>query len=99
MDFENRDLQIREKRHACYEVFRGVLFKTPYLEETAAYSPLEAFSYFLNERRDVLDSSHPGHCPAEVDRLEIHFLGQVEKDLLKHGNESIYIKKLFSNGD
>lgn len=99
LDFENRDLQIRERKHSCYEVFRGVLLRNPYLEERAAYSPEEAFCYFLNERRDALDISNPGSSPAEMDRLEILFLGQIEQDLIRRGDESLYIKQLLLNGD
>lgn len=98
LDFENRDLQIRERKHSCLEVFREVLFRNPYLEERAAYSLQEAFCDFLNERREELDSN-PGSSPAEMDRLEIRSLDQVEKDLLRRGDESIYIKQFFLNGD
>nr|BBB05379.1 ORF204 protein [Turritis glabra] len=99
LDFENRDLQIRERKHSCLEVFRGVLLRNPYLEERAAYSPQEAFFDFLNERRDALDISNPGSNPAEMDRLEILFLGEIERDLLRRGDESLYIKQLLLNGD
>lgn len=99
LDFENRDLLIRERKHSCYEVFREVLLRNPYLEERAAYSPHEAFCDFLNERREALDISNPGSSPAEMDRLEIIYLGQVEKDLLRRGDESLHIKQLFINGD
>lgn len=99
LDFENRDLQIREQKHSCLQVFRGVLLRNPYFEERAAYSPQEAFCDFLNERREALDISNPGSSPAEMDRLEIRSLGQVEKDLLRRGGESIHIKQLFLNED
>jgi hypothetical protein len=97
LDFENRDLQIRERKHSCLEVFRGVLLRNPYLEERAAYSPQEAFFDFLNERRDALDISNPGSSPAEMDRLEILFLGEIERDLLRRGDESLYIKQLLGD--
>ncbi|CAF2270483.1 unnamed protein product [Brassica oleracea var. botrytis] len=91
LDFENRDLLIRERKHSCYEVFREILLRNPSLEEAAAYPPQENFISFLNEKRDALDVSHPGHSPAEVDRLEILFLKEVEKDLVKNGSGSIHI--------
>lgn len=94
LDFESRDLQIREKKHSSYEVFRRVLLQNPFFEEAASYSPHEAFCDFVSERRDALEASHPGHSPAEVDRLEIVFLNQVQKDLLRRGIKSVYINQI-----
>nr|YP_009320209.1 orf298 [Sinapis arvensis]AJR33070.1 orf298 [Sinapis arvensis] len=99
LDFENRDLLIREHKHSCYKIFREVLLSNPSLEEAAAYYPQESFIAFLNEKRDDPDFCHPGHSPAEVDRLEILFLNQVEKDIVRHGSESIHIKRVLGNLD
>ncbi len=55
LEFENRDLQIRELKHECYSIFQQMLTDHPALAENAAYTPNEAFIDFLNEKRNELD--------------------------------------------
>jgi len=59
----------------------------------------KGFFDFLNERRDALDISNPRSSPTEMDRLEILFLGKIERDLLRRGDESLYIKQLLGDWD
>lgn len=55
IEFENRDLRIREKKHSCYSLFQQILTSHPALAENAAYTPQEAFCDFLDEKRSELD--------------------------------------------
>lgn len=56
LEFENRDLQIRERKHSCYSLFQLVLSENPVLGENAPYNPREAFLDFFDEKRDELDA-------------------------------------------
>ncbi|XVF82771.1 hypothetical protein PTKIN_Ptkin16aG0076200 [Pterospermum kingtungense] len=58
LEFKSRDLQIRERKHACYSLFREVLSEYPSLAKNAAYTPKEAFFDFFDEKRIELDM-HP----------------------------------------
>lgn len=42
LEFENRDLQIRERKHECYSLFQRVLARYPALAENAASNPNES---------------------------------------------------------
>lgn len=55
LQFENRDLQIRELKHSCYSLFQQVLSEHPASVENAAYNPKEALIYFLDENRNAID--------------------------------------------
>ena len=93
LEFENRDLQIRERKHSCYSLFQLVLSENPVLGENAPYNPREAFLDFFDEKRDELDA-HPEWSTKERDTREIKFLTQVEQDLKKRGADSIYMKQI-----
>lgn len=92
LDFESRDLQIRERRHDCLSLFQEVLSRHPDLAEEAPYNPREAFVDFLDEKRDELDT-HIEWSPAERDRRELQFLDRVRKDIRERGPDSIYMRK------
>lgn len=92
LDFENRDLQIREQKRSCYSLFEDVLRKHPALAEKSYSNPQEAFLDFFAERRDELDDTHQGWSTAKRDMWEIDFLSRVRQDLRK--SDSIYIKKI-----
>ena len=96
IEFENRDLLIRELKHSCYFLFQQVLSQHPGLAENAAYTPKEAFKDFFDEKRDELDT-HPEWSPAEKDGREIVFLNQVKEDLLRRGPDSVYMRKLLGD--
>ena len=94
--FENRDLQIREKKHECFSLFQGILSQHPALRENAAYDPTESFMDFFNEKRDALDEN-PEWGPEEKDRREIQFVDQVKKDLRARGPKSSYMRNLLGS--
>ena len=93
LEFENRDLQIRERKHSCYSLFQQVLSENPLLEENAPYDPREALVDFFDEKRGGLDTN-PEWDGREKDRREIQFLTQLQKDLERHGPNSAYIKTI-----
>lgn len=93
LDFENRDLQIRELKHSCFSIFQQVLSQQPTLAEKAAYNPQEAFIDFFNEKRGELDT-HLEWSSTERDRKELQFLDRVRQDIRKHGSYSIYMGQI-----
>lgn len=91
LEFENRNLQIRELKHACYSLFQQVLSEHPALAENACYNPKEALIDFFDEKRDELDTN-PAWSTAEKHREELQFLGRVGQDFRERGRDSPYIK-------
>lgn len=55
IEFENRDLQIRENKYSCYLVFQEVLSQDPALAENAAYNPACSLLDFFAEKRDKIE--------------------------------------------
>lgn len=98
LEFENRDLQIRELKHSCLSLFEEVLSRHPALAENAAYNPKETFIDFLDEKRDELDT-HQEWSPAERDRRELPFLDRVRQDLRERGPDSIYMRQILGYAD
>jgi len=94
LDFENRDLQIREQKHESYSIFRNILAQHPALEKNAAYNPEEAFVDFLTAKRDELD--HQGGDVVVRDQRELHFLNGVSQDLRMHGPNSPYLREILA---
>lgn len=92
IDFENRDLHIREQQHALYSIVRDILSQNPALEQNAAYNPEEAFMDFVRDKRDELDQQ--GGDPSEMDQREVHFLNGVARDLRMHGPNSPYLREI-----
>lgn len=93
LEFENRDLQIRERKHECLCLFNDVLSHHPTLSDQAPYHPQEAFDDFLDQHRDRLDRL--GLQVWERDRLELHFLGKVGQGLKEGG--PAYVREIFKN--
>jgi hypothetical protein len=95
LDFESRDLQIREQRHNCLSFFQVVLSQHPSLAEEAPYNPKEAFLDFLDQRRDLLDQQH-GLPVWGRDALELDLLDKVRQGLQDGGpayvKENIFFK-------
>ena len=92
LDFENRDLQIRERKHACYSIFQQILLDHPALAENAAYNPQEAFFDFLVNKRDCLDQQDG--TILEKDNRELTFLNELYQNLQRYGQLSPYIKNI-----
>jgi hypothetical protein len=70
LEFENRDLQIRERKHECYSIFQEVLAQHPALAENAAYNPEESCKDFFDENRDDIEEEL---SPAQIDKKELQF--------------------------
>lgn len=99
LDFEHRDLRIRETQFECFTLFQGVLSQHPALRKDAAYDPTESFMDFFSEKRDTMNQEYPELNPAEKDWNEIFFIEQVKNDLRTRGHESSYILKLLGYGE
>lgn len=97
LEFENRDLQIREQKHSCYSLYQQVLSGNPALGESVA-STEEAFVDFFDEKRKELETHHPfpQGDPEVKDRMELAFLRTVSHDLRNQGPNSHYIRKIFN---
>nr|AMR36233.1 hypothetical protein [Nicotiana undulata]AMR36235.1 hypothetical protein [Nicotiana tabacum]AMR36237.1 hypothetical protein [Nicotiana tabacum] len=93
LEFENRDLQIREKRHSCYSIYQEILTAHPAVAENADSNPQEAFCDFLNEKRSELDLQ--GGAVFVRDQRELRFLGLLSHDLTRDGPNSLYINIIF----
>lgn len=65
LDFENRDLQIRELKHSCYTIYKQLLNEHPALLENAAniYHPGEVFQDFMDEERNEIERINQGLLP------------------------------------
>nr|QCQ81884.1 hypothetical protein [Ammopiptanthus mongolicus] len=96
LDFENRDLQIREKKHDCLSLFQQVLAHHPALAEQAPYNPQEALMDFFNERRDQLDQQLPDLDVWERDVLELNWLNIVRQGL-KDGGPAYVLNTIFTS--
>lgn len=92
LDFENRDLQIREQKHQAYSLFQDLLAQHPVLAKNAAYNPEEAFVDFVTAKRDELDQQ--GGDVVVRDQRELTFLEDVYGDIRESGRNSIYIKTI-----
>ncbi|KAM7460157.1 hypothetical protein LguiA_035893 [Lonicera macranthoides] len=96
LQFENRDLQIREQKHACYSLFHQILSENPTLAEKAGYryKPDDVFLDFFDENRAGLDKDSGWWNVAKRDADELQFLCKVRRDLRERGPGSSYIKKI-----
>lgn len=99
LEFESRDLQIREMKTECYSLVREIVFNQPALMADSWYStPETAVSQFFDDTRTDLeaekDPSKLGFHYGETDRAEIRIYKKVAKDLRQNGPESFYLKKI-----
>ena len=93
LEFENRDLQIREQKHKCFSLFQRVLNQHPSLAADAPYNPKEVFLDYLTTNRDTLDQQ--GANILVKDQRELHFLKILAQDLETKGPKSPYFNILF----
>jgi len=93
LQFENRDLRIRELKQSCFLFCSNLLSENPALTEKASSNPQEALIDFFDEKRDELDT-HLEWSPSERDGKELLFLEHVEQDLRERGPDSLYIKRI-----
>jgi hypothetical protein len=87
LEFENVDLNIREKKTESFLLFKAVLGGNPALAGQAPYKPQEVFNDFLDQHANSLENEK------ERDRLELHFLDQIIKELKQNGDSGV--RKIF----
>ena len=92
LEFENKDLQIRELQHECLRLFEGVLKQNPPLANQVPYNPEEAFNDFLNKDYDQRDQLFPALI-CDRDGKELYFLGDVRQRLKNEG--PAYVIEIF----
>lgn len=94
LDFENRDLQIRENKNECNSLFKQVLSEHPDLLDNDPYiNPTEAIlSYFDNTREEL--ETEEVLSVADTDKEEIQIYEEMANDLRKNGPQSYYIKSI-----
>lgn len=90
LEFENRDLQIRERRHSCYLKFNERLRSNPHLIEGAPYNPQSYFVDFLLEKRENIDSHFSRLSPKERDQEELKGLEFIFQDLVQKDPHSLW---------
>lgn len=92
IEFENRDLQIRERKQECLRLFNHILAQHPPLEDLAPYNPQEALNDFLDEHRQEVDKRV--HFEVQKgDREHIAFLEKLLSDLKNSGPDAV--KRIF----
>ena len=84
LEFENRDLLLREQKHEALRLFQGILEQNPPLADQAPYNPQEVFKDFLEERGDRLDRLYPLDVD-QRDTSELEFLALVRQGLRRDG--------------
>jgi hypothetical protein len=72
LEFESRDLQIRELKQQCLGLYNTILKDNPTLADQAPYKPGEVLDDFFDHHSTRLDREN---IPVEIkDRLEMQFL-------------------------
>lgn len=96
LEFENRDLRIRELKHECFRLFNLVLAQNPGLADEAPYNPHEVLDDFMDEEFDkqaeepVGGRAHGQGVPvAKRDLEEIAFLEKLLMDLQRSGPNKV----------
>ncbi|GJS94063.1 NADH dehydrogenase subunit 5 [Tanacetum coccineum] len=95
LEFENKDLQIRELQHECFRLFEGFLKQNPPLSDQVPYNPQEAFKDFLNEDYEKRDQRFPFFI-FDRDEKELDFLSNVRQRLKKEGPAYILAESEFA---
>lgn len=95
LEFENRDLRIRELKHSCFSQFRQVLSEQPALKENTDYEPEEALIDFFNKKRNELDAHREWNI-ADKDEKEIELIARVAQDIRERGPDSNYMSEILS---
>nr|YP_010598254.1 ATP synthase F1 subunit 1 [Psychotria serpens]UIG86754.1 ATP synthase F1 subunit 1 [Psychotria serpens] len=94
LEFEHRDLQLRELKHSCYSLFHQVLAEHPSLSENSPYAPKELFIDFLDEKRKELDEQ--GGDVLIKDLRELDFLTRMRQNLQRDGRNADCIRTILS---
>lgn len=95
LDFENRDLFIREQKQKSFSLFQEVLSDDTDVAKQSPYNPEEVFKDFLTAGRDKLDLERPTLPVRDRDRLELDWLDQVRQEL-EDGGTNYLLNVIFS---
>ncbi|YP_006460166.1 hypothetical protein A565_p03 (mitochondrion) [Erythranthe guttata] len=95
LDFENRDLLIREQKQKSFSIFQEVLSDNADMAKQSPYNPEEVFKDFLTAGRDKLDLEHPTLPVRDRDHLELNWLDQVRQEL-EDGGTHYLLNVIFS---
>ena len=93
LEFEARDLLIREMKRSVSELFTTILSENPILAERAAYNPHESLRDFFDDKRTELDT-HVEWTSLQKDQQELLLVTEIRNDLQAQGPNSIYIKRI-----
>lgn len=93
LEFEARDLLIREMKRSVSELFTTILSENPILAERAASNPHDSLREFFDEKRTELDT-HGEWTILQKDQKELLLVTEIRNDLQAQGPNSIYIKRI-----
>lgn len=103
LEFENRDLQIREMKTECYSLVREIVFNQPALMANSPYeTPETAIQQFCDDTRADLeaeDQHRLGFHSGDTDRAELQIYKKVARDICQNGPQSFYFKKILGHFD
>ena len=94
LEFENRDLCIRELKTSNFNLFKEVLSQHPPLIDKAPYNPQEVFDDFLDHHLDPLDLVYAN--VRERHNMYISLLEEVRRGL-KEGGPAYIEKYIYSD--
>lgn len=95
LDFENRDLLIREIKRECWFLFRETQERHPDLLPGSLENANEAVLSFLESQREELEAelTDPDIHPRSLDEMEIYSLTDITQDIKEKGGTSYYFQK------
>nr|YP_010127576.1 hypothetical protein KQ602_mgp24 [Bougainvillea spectabilis]QPP04900.1 hypothetical protein [Bougainvillea spectabilis] len=100
LDFENRDLTIREQKHECLLHFRKVVYENPHLLEEAPRpnpDPDSVILSFFDEIQEELERELGSILAAEPHEMKM--VEAVTTDFKERGPDSYYVKKILGYFD
>ncbi|YP_010185126.1 hypothetical protein LI410_mgp058 (mitochondrion) [Apium graveolens] len=99
LQFEARDLEMRELKNECSSLFHSILSANPDLANKTPYKPQEVFDDFLDAYRDRIEKEVGLGPVIEKDKQELHFLHSLKKTLKEGSSAYTFIKKqIFGDG-
>ncbi|KAL7087192.1 hypothetical protein ACP275_13G053100 [Erythranthe tilingii] len=103
LQFENRDLEIRETKTKCYTLVREIVLKEPLLMENKKYeTPESAIELFCEETRTDLekeDAERLGLHSGQIDEEELKIYRKVAQDINSNRDKSFFFKKILGHFD
>lgn len=105
LEFEEMDLQIREKRQRCYLLLKEGVEQNQTLLDLDIQNREERILAYLGKQREDIEGECGEREPAnrismnerEMDLLELEVLSDMEKDILKKGENSYFIQNMIDS--